>query len=176
MNAGVQYSLLDCPADFSVQVATFRGHVIIDQKEVDKVERTGRMASRLTEAAEKSHRLTQLLRKRGIEAYEFHDRNQSIVTVGSFNSVGTPRDDGRLEINARILKVIENFGAQQTPLPLEWQRVPFFGYESGKGTDEINSGLRIVFVSILRIEAHNKPLHLRAAHKSSLSFYASCYN
>ncbi len=47
---------------------------------------------------------------KGYEAYEFHDRFASIVTVGSFDSVGTPRADGKIEINPRIHAIMKTFG------------------------------------------------------------------
>ena len=71
----------------------------------------------MAEAAEKAHRLAKALRMKGYEAYEFHDRYASIVTVGSFNSVGTPRSDGRIEINPEIHKIMKTFGAESTTLP-----------------------------------------------------------
>lgn len=117
MNQGVKFSLLECPGNYSVRVATFRGNVVIDQEEVRDIEATGRMESRLAEAAEKAHLLTQALRKRGVEAYEFHDRHESMVTVGSFSSVGTPRQDGKTEINPAILKLMSDYGAYQQRLP-----------------------------------------------------------
>lgn len=117
INSGVEHSLLGCPGNYSVRVATFRGNVIIDPKEVARVESTGQMQSQLMQAAERAHQLTGMLRKRGVEAYEFHDRHESIVTVGSFVSVGEPRADGRTEIDARVLKVMNNYGARQQPLP-----------------------------------------------------------
>ena len=55
-------------------------------------------ASALEEAGEAAHKLVEVLRNQGYEAYEFHDRGSSIVTVGSFDSVGTPRADGKIEI------------------------------------------------------------------------------
>lgn len=113
MNAGVKHSILDCRGKFSVRVATFRGNVIIDQKEIEKVKSSGRMESRLAAAAAKAHKLTTLLRARGIEAYEFHDRYESIVSVGSFNSVGLPRKDGRIEINPMVLKLIKSYSPQR---------------------------------------------------------------
>ena len=116
MNANVKYSILDCPGKYSVRVATFRGNVIIDQKKIKEVERSGRMESRLADAAAKAHRLATLLRARGVQAYEFHDRYESIVTVGSFNSVGLPRKDGRIEINPTILKLIQSYSPQKQPV------------------------------------------------------------
>jgi len=117
MNQGVPYGLLDCPAKYSVRVATFRGSVIIDQREVQEIESGGMMESHLEEAAVKAHRLTQALRERGVEAYEFHDRHESIVTVGSFDSIGTPRADGKLEIEPAVLQVMQTYGPQRQPLP-----------------------------------------------------------
>lgn len=117
MNKGVKHSLLKCPKGYSVRVATFRGNAIIDQSEIAKIEKNGGMKSQLTIAAEKAHRLVADLRKRGVEAYEFHDRHESIVTVGSFDRVGTPRDDGKTEIDQRVYKVIKNYGPGKKKLP-----------------------------------------------------------
>jgi hypothetical protein len=57
------------------------------------------------------------LRKKGIEAYEFHDRFESVVTVGSFDSVGTQLPDGRIELRPDIHTIMETYGAQRSPLP-----------------------------------------------------------
>lgn len=73
-------------------------------------------SSKLAEAADKAHRLVVALREKGVEAYEFHDRFESIVTVGSFASVGDPRPDGRVEINPQMHAIIETYRAQRRPL------------------------------------------------------------
>ena len=117
MNRGVKHSLLECPGKYTVRVATFRGASELDQGKVKQLLRSGRMESRLAEAAEKAHFLVTQLRKRNIEAYEFHDRTESLVTVGSFDSVGTPRTDGKTEINPAILKIMKCYGAQEQTLP-----------------------------------------------------------
>jgi len=112
LNEGVPYSLLDCPGKYTVQVATFKGHVVIKQDEIrDILQGKKQMTSELAEAAKKADELTKALRQKGYEAYQFHDRYASIVTVGSFDSVGIPRPDGRIEINPQILKIIKTFGA-----------------------------------------------------------------
>ncbi len=111
MNKGVKYSLLDCTGKYTVRVATFGGHVIQDQRKIAEIQRTGKMKSQLAEAAEKAHRLTTALRKKGVEAYEFHDRAESIVTIGSFATVGTPRADGRIEINPAVHSILQTYGA-----------------------------------------------------------------
>ena len=68
-------------------------------------------------AADKAHRLTVALRERGVDAYEFHDRIESIVTVGSFDSVGEPRADGKIEIHPTIHKILKMYGASRRELP-----------------------------------------------------------
>lgn len=117
MNKAATHSLLDCPGKYTVQVATFKGQVIIDQKEIKAVEQGKQVKSTLAEAAEKAHTLAEALRLKGYDAYEFHDRYASIVTVGSFDSIGTPRPDGKTEINPKVHAIMKTFGAQQTTLP-----------------------------------------------------------
>lgn len=125
LNEKVEYSLLDCPGKYSVRVATFRGDTVFDPKEIEEKKKgfslknplAKKEESKLALAADKAHRLTEALRKRKIEAYEFHDRAESYVCVGSFQSVGTPRRDGRVEINPDVHKVIEYYKAEQQSLP-----------------------------------------------------------
>ncbi len=118
LNKDVPYSLLDCPGKYTVQVATFKGNVIIKQEEIQAIENGDReMKSELAQAAEKADKLTHALRLKGYDAYQFHDHYASIVTVGSFNSVGTPRPDGQIEINPEVHKIMKTFGAQSTVLP-----------------------------------------------------------
>lgn len=114
MNKGVEYSLLKCPGEYSVQVASFSGDVVLDQTKIAKLQKASFSSaeSRLAEAALKAHEMTMALREKGFEAYEFHDRYISFVTVGSFNSVGTPRVDGQTEINPEIHRIMETFGSQ----------------------------------------------------------------
>ncbi len=141
MNKDVTHSLLDCPKPYTVKVATFTGHaILLDQKTVAALESGATPKSWLEEAAKNAHILTEALRKKGYEAYEFHDRGSSIVTVGSFDSVGTPRTDGKIEINPGVHKIMRTFGvdtkivAGKTPevgkpkkvagIPLDVQPVP----------------------------------------------------
>ena len=116
MNEGVKYNLLNCPGKYTLKVATFNGKVVLDQKQVQDFE-SGRasMKSNLIKAAEDAETLAHALRAKGYEAYSFHDRFSSIVTVGSFNSTGTPRADGKIEINPHIHQVMEIFAADPVP-------------------------------------------------------------
>ncbi|QDU76978.1 hypothetical protein Pan97_40370 [Bremerella volcania] len=122
MNKDNQYSLLNCPGKYTVRVATFRGAVELDQKKIDEIEQKNIVSgTRLAVAAEKAEKLAGALRKQGVEAYSFHDRSESIVTVGSFETVGTPRRDGKIEINPQVKRIMD-------------------GYKGGTGTATIEGG------------------------------------
>lgn len=115
MNKGVPHSLLTCKGKYTVRVATFSGTVIIDQKKLKAYQQgKAKLPSRLAQAAEKAHRLTMALRQKGYDAYEFHDRHSSIVTVGSFGSVTLPGPDGKMGVDPRITKIVDTFSA--TPI------------------------------------------------------------
>jgi hypothetical protein len=112
MNEPVEFGLLKCAGKYTVKVATFGGATISIPKEVAAIEKgEKRMKSRLELAAISAHNLTVALRSKGYEAYEFHDHGASFVTVGSFEYVGTPRADGKIEINPEIHALYDRFGA-----------------------------------------------------------------
>ena len=117
LNEGIEHSLLDCPGKYTVQVAHFTGKVVMDQGDIRAIEEGRRMKSKLVEAGEKAEKLTEALRIKGYEAYVFHDRYASLVTVGSFDSVGAPRPDGKIEINPKIHAIMKTFGAAQPSTP-----------------------------------------------------------
>lgn len=116
MNRNVQYSLLKNPGRYTVRVATFRGDTTMKLAEIEKAS-VNRPTSKLEQAAIKAHELTMALRRQGVEAYEFHDRYESIVTVGSFASYGTPRQDGKTEIDPQIHQIMQSFAAKRQQLP-----------------------------------------------------------
>jgi hypothetical protein len=115
MNEGVEFSLLDCPGDYTVRVATYRGRTILQTASSTNAASKSRRAQdsddSLVEAAENAHLLTELLRKHGWEAYEFHDRTESIVTIGSFSEAGVRLPDGRVVAAPAVQRIIETFGA-----------------------------------------------------------------
>jgi hypothetical protein len=114
----VEHSLLDCPGQYTVQVATFRGKVILQTSAKQTESSSGSFWHRgkdednpLVEAAENAHLLTEELRAHGWEAYEFHDRTESIVTIGSFNQVAQRLADGRVAPTPQVQRIIQTFGA-----------------------------------------------------------------
>lgn len=125
INKDIEYGLLKCPKEYSVKVATFRGKSTWNVKEIEEEKKSFNLKKALGKAVEtelslaleKAHRLTLALRKRGFEAYEFHDRFESTVYIGSFDKVGELRRDGKIEIDPRINQIITQFKATEETLP-----------------------------------------------------------
>ena len=118
MNSGVEHSLLDCPGRYTIQVATFRGKTILQPSAAEmetKKSRWGWLSqgddSSLVEAAENAHFLCAELRAHGYEAYEFHDRTESIVTIGGFSQVAQRLSDGQEVPIPQVQKIMQTFGA-----------------------------------------------------------------
>lgn len=117
MNEGVEHSLLDCPGRQTIKVATFRGKTILQTSAQN--DNTGSFWSHkkkddtnpLIEAAENAHLLTKELRDHGWEAYEFHDRTESFVTIGSFAEVTQRLPDGRVVVIPQVQKIVQTFDA-----------------------------------------------------------------
>lgn len=117
LNSRVEFSLLNNPGRYTVKVASFAGKNTMNSKEIEELELSGQVTDKLDIAADKAHRLTVALRSRGVDAYEFHDRTESIVAVGSFDSVGEPRVDGKIEIHPTVHKIMQMYGASRRELP-----------------------------------------------------------
>jgi hypothetical protein len=117
MNKDLPHSLLTCPAPYTVRVASFRGVDTMKPADFEKLTSQTRKLPKIDEAALKASQLCAALREKGIEAYEFHDRTESIVTVGSFAEVGQPRPDGKIEINPAVHRIMQEFGPIQQTRP-----------------------------------------------------------
>lgn len=119
MNQGVEHSLMECPGRYTVQVATFRGKTILQTTSASDDSTSGfswkwrkdKKSNPLVEAAENAHLLAEKLREHGWEAYEFHDRTESIVTIGSFDQVAQRLPDGRSIPTSQVQQIVETFGA-----------------------------------------------------------------
>jgi len=137
MNKGVEHSLLDCTGRYTVQVATFRGNTVL-QTSSQTSESSGfelpwkkRAHDPLVEAAENAHLLTQELRAHGWEAYEFHDRTESTVSIGSFDQVAQRTSDGRVVPTPQVQKILQTFSALYDTPP-----DPLTGIGNDQGTQK----------------------------------------
>jgi hypothetical protein len=126
MNREVKHSLLDNPGQYTVRVASFQGESYFQGEGREVSDRSPSLipglasrgeANKLEVAADNAHRLTEALRKRGVEAYEFHDRFESVVTVGSFDSAGTTLPDGRIDLRPEVYRIMQTYGAERSDLP-----------------------------------------------------------
>ncbi len=119
LNKDSEYNLLKCPGKYTVQVAFFTGYSKVAAKKDDIQEMMNEdiqdiaKKSSLVEAGIKATKLTKALRQKGYEAYEFHDRYASLVTVGSFNSIGQKQPDGKTELRPEIANIFNTFKAEQ---------------------------------------------------------------
>ena len=74
--------------------------------------------SRLVEAAEKAHRLTEALRRGGWQAWEFHDRDSSIVCVGGVDQLTVAGPGGRAVPHPEIARIAAALGPDQAALEI----------------------------------------------------------
>jgi len=118
MNSDVTNSLLDCPSRYSVRVATFTGAGTVDQKAIEGGGKEVEFQGRLVEAAEKAHRLTETLRRSGWQAWEFHDRDSSIVCVGSIDQLAVQQADGKVATHPEIVRIVKELGPDPTKLAM----------------------------------------------------------
>ena len=116
MNADVTNSLLDCPGRYSVRVATFTGAGTFDQKAIADGGKEVELKGRLVEAAEKAHRLTETLRRSGWQAWEFHDRDSSMVCVGSVDQLAVQQASGTMATHPEIIRIVKELGPDPAKL------------------------------------------------------------
>ena len=116
MNADVTNSLLDCPSRYSVRVATFTGAGTFDQRAIEPGGKEVELQGRLVEAAEKAHKLTESLRRSGWQAWDFHDRESSIVCVGSIEQLALQQANGGLATHPEIIRIVKELGPDPAKL------------------------------------------------------------
>ncbi len=93
LNGGEEYSLHRCPGQYSVMIKEFRGRTLTQvsgTKSADVADRVS-VSGDLNDAKRQAWELCQILRNReNQEAYVWHDRHRSVVTIGSFGSAKDP--------------------------------------------------------------------------------------
>jgi len=105
-----EHSLLDCKSKYTVRVLTFRGDSeFVSWGKSTSGDEQGQGPSALEQAAERAYIAMKALRVAGYEAFQYHDREQSIVTVGGFDQLGTTDSSNRFVYAADIRAVMERF-------------------------------------------------------------------
>lgn len=106
LNSDSKYSLLNNKKTYTVRIATFSGDTAITKSS----DNAGDLKSRLQYAGVRAAALCEALRNQGVEAWEFHDRDCSFVTVGSFDQYGTLQSDGHTELNPQVASIMTKYG------------------------------------------------------------------
>lgn len=112
LNSGLEYPLIASKKNYTLKVATFTGRTMVpgqrmsDEQAASEFDRRLKASGQvsLNEAGEDAMWLAKTLRERGYEAYVYHDRYQSIVTIGATDSPDDPA----------FAKAVQNFGAKRT--------------------------------------------------------------
>jgi hypothetical protein len=102
LNAGYKYSLLENKGKYTVVVATFQGGSVVQVGNNSSTKATGffdrTFGKNLNDFGEDAMQLTEKLRNAkkfgydtNYEAWVYHDKYKSIVTIGSFDSQDDPR-------------------------------------------------------------------------------------
>ena len=108
INSDSKYSLLKNPRMYTLRVATFGGKSMMN-KDSGGQSKWDKAGSEFEDAGVKAAALCAALRKSGVEAWEFHDRDCSFVTIGCFDSYGVPNSDGTIEMDPEIYKLMEKY-------------------------------------------------------------------
>jgi hypothetical protein len=143
INKDLPYSLLKCEGKYTVRIASFRGVDSMKPADFDRLTTQRRDMAKIDKAALNAAKLCAALREKGVEAYEFHDRTESFVTIGSFNDVGQPRADGKIEINPAVHKIMRDYGPVEKAKP---------------GTNEVELYARVI--SGIRIDPQPIPVEV----------------
>jgi len=112
LNNEAEHSLLKAPGRFTVRIATFRGNenVVLKDSRASQQATEKLTGESLERAAVQANLAAKALRQAGYEAYEFHDRNMSIVTVGSFDALGSENAQGQFVYASDIRNTVQEFG------------------------------------------------------------------
>ena len=118
INKNRPYTLLRNSRRYTVQIATFKGYAtyagpnVIQQGGIRSLKEGKNQMSELEMGEQAAITLCKTLRERGVEAYEFHDRYASIVTVGSFDYYGQMMPDGTMMPDPQVQQIIQQYQGQ----------------------------------------------------------------
>lgn len=109
LNEGTKFSLLDADGKFTVVVRTFNAcGTLIGAKNQDEFTPS---EERMAKFARQADKMVQELRKQGEEAYQYHDRDRSVVTIGSFETLGQELPGGGFQYEPEIRRLMQQYSA-----------------------------------------------------------------
>ncbi len=154
LNDKVEYSLLKSPGKYTVRVASFNGRTITELATSAKSKfEDEEVTDALEEAAEQATKLTAALRAKGVEAYVFHDRTASYVTIGSFDTLGDVLPTGQFVYNPDMVAVMNQYCGYEL-LSIKDPQTGFMKSQpSCKTLDKIPFDVEGKFISVPRATA-----------------------
>ena len=109
LNEDTEHSLLRCKGKYTVIVKTFRGtNKILDSRSDEEFVGNQKNMNRMKRQAAK---MVLELRKKNVEAYQYHDRERSLVCVGQFESLGQELPGGKFQYDQGIRNVMSRYSA-----------------------------------------------------------------
>ncbi|MEM7560502.1 MAG: hypothetical protein AAF394_15375, partial [Planctomycetota bacterium] len=109
MNKQVEHSILDNKGRFTTRVASFTGYSSTTLIKHKNPVTTASATDVLDHSALQADRLTKALRKKGVEAYQYHDRFGSYVMIGSFDELGKQDANGGFQYNPEMEAVLKHW-------------------------------------------------------------------
>lgn len=143
INQYLKHSLLKNPKAYTLKIASFSGQSVVRPQEIQSLKmdkswsdrnRRGKNNTGLVEAAKRAKILTEYLRSKGVEAYQFHDRYSSYVCVGSFDWV-QEGEGPNARNNPEVEKLAAQFKAKPTQGGITTYRLPARLLEAGVTCD-----------------------------------------
>ena len=125
-NKNEKYGLLKNKGTYTVKIASFGGNSTFDLDKIEQAKakdawhrksRKSRSENKMDEAANKAIVLTAFLRSKNVEAYEFHDRHESYVCVGSFDWIAQTDRNGVKRNNPAVVDTIMKYKGSMVSLP-----------------------------------------------------------
>ena len=165
LNRGLKYSLLDNPKTYTLKIASFAGQVIvrpedIAERKADRVwsdrNKKGKNNSSLVEAAKRANILTEFLRKKGVEAYQFHDTYSSYVCVGAFDWVRKGEGPNAV-VNPEVAELAKEFSAK----PVQGGQVTTYSLPAKLLENGITCDSNPLTVEVPRARKASLPVRLR---------------
>jgi len=98
LNSGAEHSLFQNRWKYSLVVASFNGRAQVDPAKFQEFDKQLATEVTLDNAGLECWQLAKALRSRGVEAYVFHERYRSIVTVGGFDLPDDPEIDRLMQL------------------------------------------------------------------------------
>ena len=168
INSDSKFSLLRNPKMYTVRVATFAGKSVMDKDSAGD-SKWNKSSSEFQDAGVKAAALCAALRKQGVEAWEFHDRDCSFVTIGSFDSFGTPNADGTTEMDPEIFKLMEKYKGKIIDAKGGYEAYTANVEIKGKGREkvkmEIPFDIQPVIIMVPQLPANAKKVQMALAER-----------